>query len=248
LVGGLLDRAARAFPAASEENRHGWWMRHTDSSMWWSGAVLAHGARQAAPLDEGIATAEKFYARHRAGARFQICPGCPAGLDSALSHRGYRLECPMSLQVAIAEEIADWFSVPSLQVQVSDRLDPAWFSTWRTMGATATHRGPEWRVLQRVRSPSGYVTVFDSDRPVAVGRAVADSGWTGVLGMATSPHARRRGAAKVVLSAIARWAMTQQASRIYLQVEQDNAPARRLYETARFAEVATYHYRLQTRQ
>ncbi|MGH3985068.1 MAG: hypothetical protein ACRDST_20875, partial [Pseudonocardiaceae bacterium] len=42
LVGGLLDRAARAFPAASEENRHGWWMRHTDSSMWWSGAVLAH--------------------------------------------------------------------------------------------------------------------------------------------------------------------------------------------------------------
>jgi len=46
---------------------------------------------------------------------------------------------------------------------------------------------PEWSLLRRVDRPSGYVTAFTSGRPVAIGRAVADTGWAGVLGMATLP-------------------------------------------------------------
>jgi hypothetical protein len=46
----------------------------------------------------------------------------------------------------------------------------------------------------------------------------------------------------VVLSAIACWADAHDAPRLYLQVEQSNAAARRLYDAAGFTQLATYHY------
>lgn len=150
----------------------------------------------------------------------------------------------MSLQVAEAMDIADRLSTPSLRVQVMDQPDPAWFNIWHAVSAAESPPGSEWRLLRRVQRPSAYVTVLDSDRPIAVGRAVADTGWAGVFGMATLPAARRRGAARSILFAIAGWAVNQGAPHLYLQVERDNAAARDLYERAYFTEIATYHYRV----
>ena len=246
-VGALLDRAARALPAAVEENSHGWWLRHTDTAMWWAGSVLAHGPMSGRDTDPAIAAAERFYADHRVAARFQICVDCPPSLDPALADRGYRRACPMSLWLSVADDIADRFASSLLQARVSDRPDDAWLATWRAVHASGAQAASAWRVLRRVRNPSGYVTVFDAEGPIAVGRSVADTGWTGVFGMATLPHARGRGAARVVLSAIGRWAADHHAPRIYLQVERDNVTAQRLYERSGFVELAAYHYRVQTR-
>jgi ribosomal protein S18 acetylase RimI-like enzyme len=99
-------------------------------------------------------------------------------------------------------------------------------------------------MLRRVARPSGYASVLDGTGVIAVGRAVADTGWAGVFGMATLPYARGRGAAGQVLAALARWAADQGAGHLYLQVEHDNTPARRLYERAGFTELCRYHYRV----
>lgn len=245
-VGGLLERAARALPASEQERRQGWWLRHTDSSQWWSGAVLAHEAIAPDLLGSGVAAAETFYASRRAVARFQICAGCPPGLDKLLSHRGYQFECPMSLQVALAQDVTDRLSAPVLRVQVVNQPDSAWFDIWHAVSAPDSPPGSEWRLLQRVQRPSAYLTVFDSHQPIAVGRAVADTGWAGVFAMATLPAARCRGAARTILAAVASWAVNQGAPRIYLQVEKDNVAARKLYESAGFIEIAPYHYRVHT--
>jgi ribosomal protein S18 acetylase RimI-like enzyme len=106
---------------------------------------------------------------------------------------------------------------------------------------------PEWRMLQVVDRPSAYVTVFRSGRPLAVGRAVADSGWVGVFGMATLPEARGQGAARAVLASLASWASSRGLSRMYLQVEHDNGAALHLYRRAGFQELAAYHYRTAAR-
>ncbi len=113
-----------------------------------------------------------------------------------------------------------------------------------TTGGPRTVVENEARLLNGVRLCSAYVTVSADGRPVAIGRAVADDGWTGVFGMATTPSARRRGAARMVLSAIARWAHEQDTPRLYLQVERSNTAACRVYAAAGFTEVATYHYRV----
>jgi len=244
-VGELLERAARALPAAEEERRHGWWLRHTDSSTWWSGAVLAHGPGADDSLEPGVRAAEAFYADRSAPARFQICADCQPGLDATLAERGYHRQCPMSLQVAAADDVVEHLSAPALPVQLADRPDHAWFAIWHTVSAGDSPPQPEWRMLQRVQAASAYVTVLEDGQAIAAGRAVADTGWTGVFAMATLPVARGRGAAQRVLSALAGWALEQQAPRLYLQVEADNAAARRLYEVTGFTELATYHYRRQ---
>ncbi|SDJ99527.1 Acetyltransferase (GNAT) family protein [Actinopolyspora mzabensis] len=102
-------------------------------------------------------------------------------------------------------------------------------------------------MLARVERPSAFACVFDAGEVVAVGRAVFDSGWVGVFGMATLPRARGRGAAGDLLRSLADWARGLGAEGMYLQVEADDAPAVRLYERAGFAEMCRYHYRSSVR-
>jgi GNAT superfamily N-acetyltransferase len=244
LPGELLERAARATPAAVEERGSGWWIRHTDGNAWWSGAVLAHDASDDGRLAERIEIAEHFYAERDAAARFQVCPGCPPGLDRVLADRGYRWDAPISLQTMDVAEPVEARSAPGLDVRVGSGPDPGWLAVLATTGGPRTLVENETRLLNCVGLRSAYVTVLADDEPVAIGRGVADDGWTGVFGMASAPTARRRGAARLVLSAIARWAREQDAPRLYLQVERSNTAACRLYAAAGFTEVATYHYRV----
>ncbi|MPZ96857.1 MAG: GNAT family N-acetyltransferase, partial [Propionibacteriales bacterium] len=225
-VGELLERAARATPAAVEDRGSGWWVRHTDGNAWWSGAVLAHDAS-----DDGC------LAERDTSARFQVCPGCPAGLDRMLADRGYRWEAPISLRAIEVAEPVEVRPAAGLDVRVGSEPDPGWLVVLATSGGPRTVVENEIGLLNRVGLRSAYVTVSADDEPVAIGRAVADDGWTGVFGMATAPSARRRGAARLVLSAIARWAREQDTQRLYLQVERANTAACRLYAAAGFTEV-----------
>lgn len=249
LGGELLERAARATPATVEDRSTGWLLRHTDGSAWWAGAVLAHDAAdQDATTGRGladrIAAAEQFYAEHRAKARFQVCDGCPPGLDAMLAERGYRRESPISLRVASRERLVVPPEAFGLEVRVVAEVDEAWLAVLRSTPEAPVNADYEARLLRRVRLPSAYVTVFGAGEPVAIGRAVADDGWTGVFGMFTAPMARRRGAASQVLAAITNWASEHDTPRLYLQVEKSNVAATHLYAVAGFSEIATYHYRV----
>ena len=98
-------------------------------------------------------------------------------------------------------------------------------------------------MLDRVEQPSAYVCAMLDDDDVAVGRAVVDTGWAGVFGMATLREARGKGAARTLLGALADWALARGAGAMYLQVEAANVQARRLYEQTGFSELCNYHYR-----
>jgi GNAT superfamily N-acetyltransferase len=239
----LQERAARALPAADVEDADGWWLRHAPGCSWWIGTVLPHGEAAPDDLARRVAAAERFYADRGAAARFQVTPGaCPDRLDALLAARGYRRESPVSLRAAPTSLVLERLAPPAeVRVDVADRPDPAWFDTW-----LAVHGGDpdaEWGLLARVELPCGYARATVGDEVVAVGRAVADTGWAGVFGMATRPRARGQGAGGAVLAALAGWALAHGNDGVYLQVERDNAPALRLYERAGFAEVCAYHYR-----
>lgn len=219
-------------------------MRHTDGNAWWSGAVLAHDTSDGMGLAEHIELAERFYAQRGAAVLFQVCPGCPPDLDRMLADRGYRWDCPVSLQTMDVEEPDETHPAPGLCVRVGAEPDPQWLMVLATTGGPGTVVQEETRLLHRVVPRSAYVTVLAADDPVAIGRAVTENGWTGVFGMATTAGARRRGAARLVLSAIAGWARELDAPRLYLQVERSNGVACRVYAAVGFREVATYHYRV----
>jgi ribosomal protein S18 acetylase RimI-like enzyme len=244
LVRGLQERAARAFPALVLEHLDGWWLRYGDSGARWASSVLPHSDGVPGDLPSRIRLVEEFYAGHGTCARFQISPGaCPAGLDDALAQRGYRVDTPISLQTAPTAHVIDRLPAGGLRVQTDDQLTDAWFETWLAVHGTSGDPGRERDLLRRVRRPSGYASVLTTAGVIAAGRAVAETGWAGVFGMATLPDARGRGAGRQVLAALARWAADHGAEHLYLQVEPDNTAARRLYERAGFAELCRYHYR-----
>lgn len=246
MVRDLQESAARALPAEQVEYVDGWWLRRTPGSAWWAGTVLPHGDAAPDELMRRVVTAEDFYARENVPARFQITPGvCAAGLDALLAERGYRRENPMSLQVASTARVLAANAPATVSVRVDGRPTRGWFAVWHAEHGNGGDPGPEWDLLALAPRPSAYASATIGGEVVAVGRSVADDGWAGVFGMATSPRARRRGAAGGVLGALAAWAGAHGADRMYLQVGHDNVPALRLYQRAGFAEVCGYHYRIQ---
>lgn len=244
-VRGLQERAARAFPAEQVKDVEGWWLRHAPGYAWWVRAVLPHReAARPGELVRRVAEAEDFYAGHGAAARFQISPGaCPEGLDTVLATRGYRRQGMMSLQVAKTARVLERVPAGALRVRSDHRPTHAWLEIWHAVHGRGADSHSERDMLDRVARPCLYACAMIGDDVVAVGRAVADTGWTGVFGMATLPSARGKGAAGTVLAELAGWAATQEADRMYLQVERDNEPALRLYDQAGFREICAYHYR-----
>lgn len=243
LVRELQERAARALPAERVEDAGGWWLRHAPRCPWWAGSVLPH--REAGPhgLVRRVVEAERFYAVHGGVARFQISPeACLRGLDALLAARGYRRESPVSLRVAPTAPVLGRLPAGPTRVDVADRLSREWLDGWLAVHGPGDPRA-EWDLLARVEQPSGYARARIGDDVVAVGRVVVDAGWAGVFGLATVPWARRNGAARGVLTALAGWAGAHHADHLYLQVEPENAPAVRLYERAGFTELCRYHYR-----
>jgi N-acetylglutamate synthase len=244
LVGDLLERAARATPPALEDRADGWWLRLSDNDTWWSGAVLAHGS--ASRLSERVGLAERFYAERGGVARFQICADCPAELDGLLAQRGYRWESPVSLLTASARGLTRVHAPPGMTVRFETSLGSEWLTVLRETSAADTDVVHETRLLHRIDRRQVYLTALADGEPVGIGRAVADAGWTGIFNMATTQRARRRGVARLILSAIAGWADAHDAPRLYLQVEQSNETALRLYGSTGYTQLATYHYRIQT--
>lgn len=236
-VAELQERAARGLPAEHGEWRDGWWLRAAPHCSWWVGTTLPHAGGD---LLDRVRAAEKFYGRHGLDTRIQISPGaCPDGLDELLDARGYRRGGRLSLQTASTAEVLSHGRADSPRVTVDGRPSREWFAVWHAIHG----QDGEWELLGRVERPSAYAAIVVDSEIVAVGRAVADDGWTGLFGMATLPAARGRGAAGAILHALAAWAAEQGTPDIYLQVEAANGPATRLYGRAGFAEICAYHYR-----
>ena len=237
----LLECAARATPAAVEASANGWWLRHTTTQHWWEGAVLAH--RHVDWIGGALDAVESFYREHSAPACFQICDGCVPGLDDALAARAYAWTAPISLEVGPATDVPVPRTRRGMDVEITAKPTANWFAVASSDALHDVDHEPSQ--LRRVNQPSTYVTVYQRGEPIAIGRSVSENGWAGIFDMLTHPLHRRRGAARLVLSSIARTAVDRGASWLYLQVERGNDRARRLYRAAGFRDAATYHYRVQ---
>lgn len=173
----------------------------------------------------------------------QMTPGAVAPeLDAALEARGYVRQASVSLQTAVTSEVLALAPRGSLRVRLDERPKPEWFETWH--GVVGGDPDPPRRLLERIGERAVYASVELGDETVAVGRAVADSGWAGVFNMATRPEARGKGAAGAVLAALAEWASVNDAPRMYLQVEHENAGAMRLYGRVGFGELVPFYFRV----
>jgi len=90
--------------------------------------------------------------------------------------------------------------------------------------------------------------VWDDNGAIAFGLGVLERDHLGLFDIVTVPDARRKGAARKVVSALMRWGAERDAKTAWLSVIGDNERAKPLYAQLGFRELYRYHYRVSDQQ
>jgi GNAT superfamily N-acetyltransferase len=190
-------------------------------------------------LASALEAAEAAYAVRGLPPVFKLGPGArPDGLDAALAARGYRTE---GLARVLGRPLAGAETDPALPVAVTDTPDPAWSAIVNGAGPDRPARDA---IVARIRRPRLVATTWLDGRPAAGGLGVVLDELLLVTALVTRPQARRRGAARALLAALAEAATARGLDRLILQVEADNAPAAALYDRLGWHELYRYAYRV----
>jgi len=99
------------------------------------------------------------------------------------------------------------------------------------------------QILRHIGPRTAYVRIERQGETIGIGLGVFERGWLGIFNMLTHPACRRQGVASAILRRLAQWGHALGAADLYLQVMDDNLPARHLYERAGFIAQYGYHYR-----
>jgi GNAT superfamily N-acetyltransferase len=109
--------------------------------------------------------------------------------------------------------------------------DPRWGSGDRRARA---------ELFGRIRKPHLFAVATEGGEPASGGLCVADGALAGIFALRTQAPLRGRGHARAVVRRLASWARRQGAATLYFQVEEDNAPARGVFNS--FGAETAYRY------
>lgn len=201
-------------------------------------------ARSAAPLrhdlgPERLDDIEALYAQAGLPAAFRLSDA--PGLDAVrveLTRRGYRSEWATVVKLG---EVAAMAALSDAPAEVAESPDEAWGQVFLGEGFDPVDGACRVRALGRANG-SVFASVREEGRALAVGVASFSHGWASIHGMRTEMAHRGKGLAGRVLAGLARAAEARGIARVFLQVEEGNAPARALYRRAGFAPAWRYWY------
>ncbi|GAA2282204.1 GNAT family N-acetyltransferase [Streptomyces atrovirens] len=192
------------------------------------------------PLDDALTAVRGWYAARGLPAYVQTATGAEGAqelLCAELERRGWVREVTAELWTGPLAPVADLGGEPS-GVVLSREADEAWLARYQRKGVSEV----ALRVLGGGPSVWFATVPGDADAPAAIGRCVVDGRWAGFAAVEVDPARRRRGLATAVMAALARRALDEGASAAWLQVEDDNAGARALYDRMGFAAHHAYHH------
>jgi GNAT superfamily N-acetyltransferase len=234
--------AAQAWPAAITERAGGWLLRNTPG-------VRRRRSNSALPPPPerrphaALEAVEAFYVRRGLPVAIQVSPAeHHAELDGHLAARGYRHAAPTLVLTAPVGAVMT--ARHARTVNITEDPAPAWLDAFVELDGHDDSDRVGKQVFKRITGHTGYASMTVDGQIAGMGLFVAAPGWAGVFCMATRPAHRRQGIAASIIAAGARWAALHGADRLYLQVEAENDPAKRLYARAGFVHSHGYHYRI----
>ncbi|MDG2523152.1 GNAT family N-acetyltransferase [Caulobacter segnis] len=235
----LLEPIAdRAWPAAEQLRMGGW---RLNASVGFSQRInacwpLGRPDRRAPAAIEAV---ERWYAARGLAPRFKLTDGAtaPRTLAQQLEKRGYQPRNRTLVMVGPCKGEGD------SGVLIEARPDQAFEAVFTaTAGGNLSDARERLDALRRIGPPAFFARIEGEDGPAAIGASAVEGEWAGIFAMRTAPDHRRKGLARRVLSSLMQAAAWEGATRAYLQVEADNAPAIAMYQAAGFATAYTYAY------
>ena len=222
----------------------GWLLRYSPGKAKRARCVQAVASGRLA-LDERLALCSAVFDAAGLPMLLRITPfSQPAGLDQALSVRGYGTLDDTRVMVASPLVARPEALPPGLHLA---RLAPVEFAevVGDLRGSPAGQRAAQAQRLLASPVPyQGWVLRRPDDLAVlACGQTAVEADLVGLYDVFTSPQARGQGLARLLCGQLLARAMQAGARTAYLQVEADNAPALAIYRRLGFAEAYAYHYR-----
>ncbi|MFZ0325649.1 MAG: GNAT family N-acetyltransferase [Actinomycetes bacterium] len=224
----------------------GWLLRAAGGFTGRANSVLALGEPDR-PLSAAVDEVARWYRERGLVPTFQVPMPWAGRLDEQLESRGWVLEDPV--RVLVVDVTAALMAVPPDDtvpgVELADRPDAAWLSAYRYRGAPLPAGARD--VLLKADAPV-FGLVRDPSDPtsstaLAVGRGALTPGWLGITAIDVVDGHRRRGLGAHLVRSLLSHAQLRGARFAYLQVAEDNAPARALYARFGFVDHHGYHYR-----
>ncbi|MFQ1000397.1 GNAT family N-acetyltransferase [Modestobacter sp. SSW1-42] len=234
-VADLQRVAARGWRALEEERLGDWLLRAAGGFTGRANSALVVGSPGLPPA-EAVAAVARWYA-DRGLTPWAMLPGVQARpADAAFAAAGWQRGDTVLVLTAPLGPVP----VVAVPVELSPSPDDAWLAAYadgRVLPPAARQvlTSAETVVFAAVRDAGGA--------PVAVGRGVLTDGWLGVSAVSVDPAHRRQGLGTALLDALRAWAVARGGHSVYLQVTEDNAPARELYRRAGLIEQHRYWYR-----
>lgn len=234
----LQATAAAALQPAETEPLGGWLLRADGGFTRRANSVLP--LRQPGmPVGEALQRAHDWYAARGLPLIIQVPLEARRLLDAELRERGWADEAETDLLTARLDRLTAEPAVDPAPVSLAREPDDAWLTAYRDGGAL-TSAG---RALLTRHENVAFARVELDGAVVAVGRGTVDDGWLGVMAVEVAPPHRRRGLATAIMTALWQWGRTEGATRSYVQVLADNAPAQGLYARMGYHRHHSYHYR-----
>jgi len=191
------------------------------------------------PLPEKIGYCERLYGEARVPALFRITPfSNPPELDRELEWRGYERFDNTSVEAA---------TIKSAQF-AGDMAEAMELDSWvaavgELRGSPPEHRSAHFARIDGMPLRKLPVAVREEGRIIATGLAIVEDDCVGLFDIITHADSQRRGHAKAVVATLLRRAWELGARYAYLQVQEENEAARRLYSQFGFSQQYLYWYR-----
>lgn len=237
-----LERISSAgWPALEVERLGEWVLRAAGGFTGRANSVLPLGV-PGRPLDDAVTYVAGWYAARGLVPRFQVPLPLREDLDVALEHRGWTAFDPVRVLVADLDTVllgtprSPWLPEPVVASAPTD----AWLAAYHYREQELPPVARE--VMSGGRDPL-FVSLADDEGVLAVARGAVDEGWLGVTAVEVAPRARRRGVAISLMHDLLVAGRAHGAQLTYLQVAEENAPARALYARLGYRDHHGYRYR-----
>jgi len=191
------------------------------------------------PLAEKIGYCERLYSARGLPTLFRLTPfSQPDALDRELESRGYgRFDVTA---VELAPMAAPGGAVAGVEAM---SLEDWACAVASLRGSPDAHRRGHIARLEGVPLAKRAVAIRSAGEIVATGLTIVEDDCAGLFDIVTREEERRRGHARRIVQALLAAAWELGARHAYLQVQQDNQAARRLYSQFGFEEKFLYWYR-----
>jgi N-acetylglutamate synthase len=243
----LEQRAALGWRAPEEERLGDWLLRAAGGFTGRANSALATG-HPGCPLDQAARAVQDWYQAR--GLPAMIAISYPAGrpeavpLDGFLAGLGWSVRAgAATVMTARAQQVARVAGPVPVEVGMDPEPGGEWLALYHYRGQPSL---PPIARQVLISAPwQGFASIRDGGgQTVAIGRVAVAAGWAGLTAIEVAPRHRRRGLATAVTAALAAQAAAHGAGHVYLQVEDDNEPARTLYRRIGFMAHHDYHYRV----